>query len=261
MNKKNIIKILLVAIAVVGLVYLVVDQFNKVGTSEGHIDSYDLFGEINNGINSLSESWEKSSYNDFRVILSDIDISSGMRGLGESQSEQARSLVSEVFKSASSSYFKRSIWAEGDLSQINHIAGYLHDEEITGIIDGYYGAKRVIANSKSCSNQSTVDNCISAANSYNRSPWTNCSEIKNGIASVRNNALDSYTSRCLIPICNRLADYKNNYVYFDDFDRDYEKVKDGKIFLENHSYSNSSFISKFNAIKYNDAANVLDPRF
>lgn len=261
MEKKNIVKILLVAIAVVGLVYLVVDQFNRVGTSEGHIDSYDLFGEINNGINSLAESWGKSSYNDFRIALSNIDIASGMRGIGESQSEQALSHVSEVFKSASRSYFNRSSWTEGDLSQIKHIADYLHDGDITGIINGYYGAMRVIANSKSCSNQSAVDNCISAANSYNKSPWTNCSEIKNGIASVRNNALESYTTRCLIPICNRLADYKNNYVYFDDFDRDYEKVKDGKIFLDNHSYSNSSFISKFNAIKYNDAANVLDPRF
>lgn len=47
----------------------------------------------------------------------------------------------------------------------------------------------------------------------------------------------------------------------DDFDRDYQKVRKGKEYLEKKSYSNAAFLSRYNSIKYNNAANDLDPRF
>lgn len=47
----------------------------------------------------------------------------------------------------------------------------------------------------------------------------------------------------------------------DDFDRDYQKVRKGKEYLEKKSYSNATFLSRYNSIKYNNAANDLDPRF
>lgn len=47
----------------------------------------------------------------------------------------------------------------------------------------------------------------------------------------------------------------------DDFDRDYQKVRKGKEYLEKKSYSNAAFLFRYNSIKYNNAANDLDPRF
>lgn len=47
----------------------------------------------------------------------------------------------------------------------------------------------------------------------------------------------------------------------DDFDRDYQIVRKGKEYLEKKSYSNAAFLSRYNSIKYNNAANDLDPRF
>lgn len=47
----------------------------------------------------------------------------------------------------------------------------------------------------------------------------------------------------------------------DDFDRDYQKVRKGKEYLEKKSYSNAAFLSRYNSIKYNNAANDLDQRF
>lgn len=261
MEKKNIIKLLLISIAIAGLTYLVVDQFNKVGTSDGRIENYDLSRELQSSIDSLPSSWNGSSYLAFREVLADIDIAEGMNGIDENASEQALSLTNSVFSEASKAYFRRSSWVDSDLSHIKHIASYLKDSDIVGIVDGYYGAKSVIASSKSCASQSAVDNCITKADTYNKAPWTNCQELKDGLASVRKNALESYTNRALIPLCNRLLNYKSNYRYFDEFDADYQKVKLGKDYLQAKSHVSSSFNNKFNSIQYNNAANELDPRF
>lgn len=261
MEKKNIIKLLLVAVAIVGLIYLIVDQFNKVGTSEGSIDYYNLSGDIRASIDSLSSSWNSSSYNAFRELLSDIDIASGMNAIDKTAADNNLASTREVFDLASNSYFTHISWDETDLSHIKHIAGYLQDKGILGIVDGYYGAKSVIANSKSCTSQSAVDNCISKAESYNKAPWINCKEIKDGLASVKMNALESYTNRSLIPLCNRLMNYKSNYQYFDEFDADYQKATSGKEYLQKKSHVSSSFNSKYSSIDYNSAANDLDPRF
>lgn len=261
MEKKNIIKLLLVAVSIAGLVYLGVDQFNKVGTSEDHIDYYDMAGDIKSDIDSLSTSWEATSYNSFRDVLADIDVTSGMHGLEENDAKQVLSLTNTVFTEAANSYFKQSTWSEGELSKIKHLAGYLNNADITEIVDGYFGAKSVIANSKSCTSQSAVDNCISKANSYNKSPWSNCQNLKEGLTSVRTNALESYTTRTLIPLCNRLINYKTSYRYFDEFDADYQKVKAGNDYLQKKSFVSSTFKSKYGAIEYNNAANDLDPRF
>ena len=261
MEKKNIIKLLLISIAIAGLAYLVVDQFNKVGTSDGRIDNYDLSRELHSSIDSLSSSWNETSYLAFREVLADIDIAEGMNGIDENASEQALSLTNSVFSEASKAYFRRSTWVDSDLSHIKHIASYLKDSDIVGIVDGYYGAKSVISGSRSCASQSAVDNCISKADTYNKAPWTNCQELKDGLASVRKNALESYTNRTLIPLCNRLLNYKSNYRYFDEFDADYQKVKMGDEYLRTKSYVNSSFNNKYSSIQYNSAANELDPRF
>ena len=47
----------------------------------------------------------------------------------------------------------------------------------------------------------------------------------------------------------------------DGFDREYQKVRKGTEHLEKKSYSNAAFLSRYNSIKYNNAANDLDPRF
>ena len=261
MEKKNILKILLVSVAVIGLIYLIVDQFNKVGTTEGKIDYYDLTAKIGTGADSLSTNWINSSYDAFRAVLSDIDIAKGMQGITGEESAELTSKTDAIFKTAANSYFHHSSWADSELSHIKHIATYLHNTSIVSIVDGYYGAQNLIASSKACTTTSAVDNCIEKADSYNKAPWTNCTAIKDGLAQVRTNAMESYINRNLIPICNRLANYKANYTYFDDFDNDYQQVKNGKTYLESKSYSNSSFNSKYSSIQYNNAANDLDPRF
>ena len=261
MEKKNILKVLLVSVAVVGLVYLIVDQFNKVGTTEGKIDYYNLSSSIGAGADSLSTSWINSSYDGFRTVLSDIDIALGMNGINEDEAGELTTKTGGVFNESANSYFRHSSWAEKELSHIKHIASYLHNTGIVNVVDGYYSAKSVISASKTCTTTAAVDNCIDKAASYNKSPWTNCTEIKDGLSQVRTNAMESFINRSLVPICNRLNNYKANYTYFDDFDNDYQKVKNGKAYLDQKSYSNSSFNSKFSSIQYNSAANDLDPRF
>lgn len=261
MEKKNILKILFVSVAVIGLIYLIVDHFNKVGTTEGKIDYYDLTAEIGSGADSLSTNWINSSYNGFRVVLSDIDIAAGMQGITGEESAVLISKTDARFKTAANSYFRHSSWADSELSHIKHIATYLHNNGIVNIVDGYYGALNLITSSKSCTTTAAVDNCISKSESYNKAPWTNCEAIKDGLAQVKANAMESYINRSLIPICNRLANYKAYYTYFDDFDNDYQKVKNGKTYLDSRSFSSSSFNSKYSSIQYNNAANDLDPRF
>ena len=261
MEKKNILKILLVAVAVFGLVYLIVDQFNKVGTTEGEIDYYNLSGQIGAVVDGMSTSWINSSYDEFRAILSDIDIADGMRAITEEESSALNNKTKDIFKTASNSYFHHSSWSDSDLNHIKQLAAYLKSSDIVNIVDGYYGAQNLIASSKTCASPTAVDNCIAKAATYDKAPWTNCTSIKDGLAQVRTNAMESYISRSLMPICNRLNNYKANYAYFDDFDSDYQKVKNGKAYLDKNSYSNSSFNSKFASVQYNEAANVLDPRF
>lgn len=261
MEKKNIIKLLLVSVAVIGLIYLIVDQFKKVGTASGKIDYYDLSAEILLEADNLPSDWVASSNSSFRTILSDIDIAHAMQGIGDESSDKAKEKACSVFIDAANSYFKKSTWSEKELANIRTIATYLHAETIGRIVDGYYSAKKVIASSKSCTSQTAVDNCIKSADTYNKTPWINCSEIKNGLASVRTDALNSYTNKTLIPICNRLLDFKSHYKYFDEFDEDYQKVKDGQDYLQKKNHTNSTFNTKFSSINYNEAANTLDPRF
>ncbi len=261
MEKKNIIKILLVSLAVVGLMYLIVDQFNKVGTSEGDIDYYDLSADISSRVDSLPSSWSGSSYSSFRSILSDIDVAAAMQGIDEESAKIATDKVSGIFGKAANSYFGRGSWTDLDLSRIKFIAGYLHNSQVVRIVDGYHEAKKLMASSKTCSTTAAVDNCIAKATTYSKSPWSNCKELKDGLSHVRTNALESYINRSLIPLCDRLVRYKTKYTYFDDFDRDYQKVLKGKEYLAKKSYSSAAFLSKFNSIKYNNAANDLDPRF
>ena len=261
MEKKNIIKLLLVSVAVVGLIYLIVVQFNKVGTTEGKIDYYDLSSEILASAEKLPSDWIASSNTAFREILSDIDIASAMQGIGDDTSTRAKEKTCSVFIDAARNYFKKSAWSERELSNIKEIASYLHADTVGSIVDGYYGAKSAIASSKSCTTQAAVDNCIAKAEKYNKSPWTNCTELKNGLASVRGDALESYINRALIPTCNKLLNYKTNYKFFNEFDSDYQRVKDGKEYLQKKSYTSYAFNTKFNTINYNEAANDLDPRF
>lgn len=260
MEKKNILKILLVSVAVIGLIYLIVVQFNKVGTNVGRIDYYDLMAEIGAEANDLSPEWDKSSYNDFRAVLSDIDVAKGMNGISEEEASELSAKTNDIFKSSAGSYFVHSSWTDYDLGHIKQLASYLRDKNIVDIIDGYYDAVRVIAASRTCATTTAVENCIAKANSYNKTPWTNCTDIKQGLSQVKTYAMESFISRSLLPICNRLSSYRTNYTFFDEFDADYQKVKDGKAFLDKNSYTNASFNSKFGAIPYNDAANVLDPR-
>ena len=58
-----------------------------------------------------------------------------------------------------------------------------------------------------------------------------------------------------------MNNFCSNYSYFDDFDADYQLVKKAQEFLKSHNYTNNSLYGSFKTIKYNDAANALDPKF
>ena len=73
--------------------------------------------------------------------------------------------------------------------------------------------------------------------------------------------MTSYTNKTLLPKCKKMNNFKSNYSYFDDFDADYQMIKNAQLFLSKHKYSNSALDVSFKSIKYNDAANSLDPKF
>lgn len=261
MSKKSLIKTTLIVAAIFGMLYIGVSQFRKIGTSNTGIDSYNLAASISKKIDSLDIVWSKSTYINTRDLLADAIIAKGMNGIIDDDYKIAISRIKDCFKISSENYFTHPAWKDDDLSRIKSLASYIEDIELINIVEGHYNALHVIANSKACRTQEAVNACISGAEKYNKTPWTFCAEVKDGLRAVKNNALNSYTTRTLIPTCKKLGNYTGNYSYFDDFDVDYQKVKNGKSFLESKGYSNASFNSLYNAVDYNGAANNLDPRF
>lgn len=261
MSKKSLIKFILIFAAVFILLYLGISQFGKIGTSNAKIANYNLSEILNTRIDSLGTTWVNGTYINTRDILADAAIARGMAGINEEDYDAAVSRIVTCFSSSSDNYFTHSVWRDDDLTDIKHLASYLKQNKVINIVDGHYGALKIIANSKVCSTQDAVNACISGAEKYNKTPWTFCAEVKDGLSAVKNNALNSYTLRTLIPTCKKLDNYAGNYSYFDDFDVDYQKVKNGKSFLESKGYTNANFNSLYNAVDYNGAANNLDPRF
>lgn len=261
MSKKSLIKFILIFAAVFILLYLGISQFGKIGTSNAEIANYNLSEILNTRIDSLGTTWVNGTYINTRDILADLAIAKGMAGINEEDYDAAVSRIGTCFSSSSDNYFTRSIWRDDDLTNIMKLAKYLHQDKVVNIIDGHDRVLKIIANSKTCSTQDAVNACITGAEKYNKTPWIFCAEVKDGLSAVKNNALSSYTTRTLIPTCKKLDNYKGNYSYFDDFDADYQKVKNGKSFLESKGFANANFNSLYNAVDYNGAANNLDPRF
>lgn len=261
MSKKSLIKFTLIFSAVFILLYLGISQFRTLGTSSAEIANFNLTETLNAIIDSLGTSWGNNTYINTRDILADVIIAKGMTGIEENDYDTAVSRIGSCFSAASENYFTHSVWRDDELTNIKHLATYLKLNKVINIVDGHYGALKIIANSKTCSTQEAVNACISGAEKYNKSPWTFCAEVKDGLSAVKNNALNSYTTRTLIPTCKKLGNYTGNYSYFDDFDVDYQKVMNGKNFLESKDFTSAIFNSMYNSIDYNSAANNLDPRF
>lgn len=261
MRKNNLIKTILVFAAVLGLFYVGISQFSKIGTSNAEIDDFNLAASINSRINNIDQTWNVSTYISTRDVLADVIIAKGMNGINGDDYKAALLSLSERLKDSSKNYFTRPAWDDDDLSGIKRLASFMNINLLVDIVDGHYSALNVIANSKICSTQDAVNSCLSGAEKYNRSPWTFCTEVKDGLKNVKDNALISYTARALIPTCKKLDNYKENYSYFDDFDADYQKVKNGKSFLDSKDFTSAIFNSMYNSIDYNSAANNLDPRF
>lgn len=261
MSKKSLIKTILIAATIFGVLYIGISQFRKIGTSNAGIDNYNLAASISERIDSLDMTWSKSTYVNTRDVLADAIIAKGMNGIGDDDYKTAVSRINDCFKTSSENYFTHSVWNDDDLSGIKSLASYMKNSDLVNIVDDHYNALHIIANSKTCNTQDAVNACINGAEKYNKTPWTFCTEVKEGLSAVKNNALNSYTTRALIPTCKKLNNYTGNYSYFDDFDVDYQKVKNGKSFLESKGYANANFNFLYNAVDYNGAANNLDPRF
>ena len=159
------------------------------------------------------------------------------------------------------SYFTRTQWVMADMNIIKSLAEYINYQFAINAVDGYHSILSIIYNSQLCRTQKQVETSIADAQKYTVAPWTYCTELKEGLGKVLQNACSSYTNRTLVPKCNKMKDFKKNYEYFDDFDADYQMVKDARSFLTQNQYQDANLNTKFASIKYNDAANQLDPKF
>lgn len=159
------------------------------------------------------------------------------------------------------SYFTRTKWVMADMNIIKSLAEYINYQFAINAVDGYHSIQSIIYNSQLCRTQKQVETSIADAQKYTVAPWTYCTELKEGLGKVPQNACSSYTNRTLVPKCNKMKDFKKNYEYFDDFDADYQMVKNAKSFLTQKQYQDANLNTKFSSIKYNDAANQLDPKF
>lgn len=258
---KRLIKISLIVIAVVGGLYLIASQFIFIGTSDEEIAYYDFRGNFEKGFDTLSLNWSNKNMDQLYDLYLWLEV---VNAMGAVEMDEISSYVTEVNSKAETvlkSYFTRNKWLRADMKRIKSLAEYINYKFAINAVDGYHSIQAIIFNSQQCKNQKQVENSIAEAEKYSVSPWIYCTELKDGLDKVPQYACSSYTNRTLVPKCNKMQDFKKNYEYFDDFDADYQMVKNAKSFLSQKQYQDTNLNSKFTLIKYNDAANQLDPKF
>lgn len=258
---KRVLKILLVMVAVIGGLYLAISHFMSLGTSQDAIEQYNYHQDFTEGVDSLSQNWSKKDFNQLKELYADLAIVGSMGAVEEESLSEYKNSLDLKADLILRSYFNQKTWNESELQSLNKFAKYIEHNYTINAVSGYYSIQSLFASSQVCRTQSQVENCIAESAKYSVQPWSNCTSLKDGLASVPNTSMTSYTNKTLLPKCRKMNNFKSNYSYFDDFDADYQMLKNAQIFLGQHKYSNSTLDASFKSIKYNDAANALDPKF
>ena len=258
---KRLIKISLLVIAVIGSLYLIASQFIFIGTSDEEIAYYDFKGDFEKGLDTLSLNWSNPNMDQLHDLYFQLEVVDGMGALDKNEISSYVADVNSKAETVLKSYFTRNTWQQADMKRIRSLAEYINYQFAINAVDGYHTIQNIIYNSQLCKTQKQVEASIDDAQKYSVAPWTYCTELKEGLGKVPQNACSSYTNRTLVPKCNKMKEFKRNYEYFDDFDADYQMVKNAKSFLAQKQYQDANLNSKFTSIKYNDAANQLDPKF
>ena len=258
---KRLIKISLLVIAVIGSLYLIASQFIFIGTSDEEIAYYDFKGDFEKGLDTLSLNWSNQNMDQLHDLYFQLEVVDGMGALDKNEISSYVADVNSQAETILKSYFTRNTWQQADMKRIRSLAEYINYQFAINAVDGYHTIQNIIYNSQLCRTQKQVETSIADAQKYTVAPWTYCTELKEGLGKVPQNACSSYTNRTLVPKCNKMREFKKNYEYFDDFDADYQMVKNAKSFLTQNQYQDANLNTKFASIKYNDAANQLDPKF
>ena len=258
---KRFIKISLLVIAVIGSLYLIASQFIFIGTSDEEIAYYDFKGNFDKGLDTLSLNWSNQNMNQLHDLYFQLEVVKAMGAIEQADVTTYMTDVNSMAETVLKSYFTRNTWLQVDMKRIKSLAEYINYQYAINAVDGYHSIQSIIYNSQLCKTQKQVEASIADAEKYSVTPWTYCTELKEGLGKVPQNACSSYTNKTLVPKCNKMKEFKKNYEYFDDFDADYQMVKKAKSFLAQKQYQDANLNSKFTSIKYNDAANQLDPKF
>lgn len=258
---KRFIKIALLVIAVIGSLYLIASQFIFIGTSDEDIAYYDFKGDFEKELDTLSLNWSNQNMDQLHDLYFQLEVVDAMGALDKNEVSSYVTDVNSMAETVLKSYFTRSTWLQADMKRIKSLAEYINYQYAINAVDGYHSIQSIIYNSQLCKTQKQVEASIAEAQKYTIAPWTYCTELKEGLGKVSQNACSSYTNRTLVPKCNKMKEFKKNYEYFDDFDADYQMVKNAKSFLTQKQYQDANLNTKFASIKYNDAANQLDPKF
>ena len=258
---KRLIKISLLVIAVIGSLYLIASQFIFIGTSDEEIAYYDFKGDFEKGLDTLSLNWSNQNMDQLHDLYFQLEVVKAMGAIEQADVTTYMTDVNSMAETVLKSYFTRNTWLQADMKRIKSLAEYINYQYAINAVDGYHSIQSIIYNSQLCKTQKQVEASIADAEKYSVTPWTYCTELKEGLGKVPQNACSSYTNKTLVPKCNKMKEFKKNYEYFDDFDADYQMVKNAKSFLAQKQYQDANLNSKFTSIKYNDAANQLDPKF
>ncbi len=258
---KQFIKIFLICAAIIGSITLVVTHFMYMGTSEGEIAKYDFQSNFHQDIDSLSTNWSNGNLSRLNELYAQLEIVRAMGAVDSDIINECTGIVDTKANSILNGFFKQNVWPLDDMQKVSNLAQYNKHESSINAINGYNAIKNLVNRSNLCRTQKQTEDCVEEAKKYSVSPWTNCTELNTDLHAVPNNAFSSFTTKTLIPKCNKMNTFRTSYEYFDDFDKDYQIVKNAKAYLTRNNYSNNNLNTKFNAIKYNDAANVLDPKF
>lgn len=258
---KRVFKILLVAVAVVGGLYVAISHFMTLGTSDDAIEQYNYHKDFTERVAILSPSWSGKNFNQLKELYADLAIVGSMRAVEKESLFEYNNFLYEKADRILCSYFNQKNWNESDLKAINKFAQYIDHKYTIDAVNGFYSIKTLLTTSQACRTQSQVENCIAESAKYSVQPWSNCAALRDGLAAVPNTAMTSYTNKTLLPKCKKMNDFKSNYSYFDDFDIDYQAVRNARALFVRYKYSNSTLDASFKSIKYNDAANALDPKF
>ena len=258
---KRVFKVLLVLVAIIGGLYLAISHFMSLGTSQDAIEQYNYHKDFTDGVDSLSQSWSQTDFNQLKELYADLAIVDSMEAVEKESFSEYNALLGIKADLILRSYFNQKSWNESELQSLKKFAQYMDHKYTINAVNGYYSIQSLLASSQACRTQSQVENCIAESAKYSTQPWSNYTSLKDGLATVPNTSMTSYTNKTLLPKCKKMNNFKSNYSYFDDFDADYQMLKNAQLFLSKHKYSNSALDASFKSIKYNDAANALNPKY